>query len=79
MSEAFPGNSYDELSAKVRRHLREHKINEQLLALLQDASEQALAAQNVVLSRVERERLLTDVMESVWTDVLGQIAPGKHA
>jgi len=72
-------NSFDQLMAQVRKDLREQRIEEDLIALVRGSMERALNAQNVVLSRVEKERLLTDVMRSVLADVLARMGTGKNA
>ena len=72
-------NSFDQLMAQVRKDLHEQRIEEDLIALVRGSMERALNAQNVVLSRVEKERLLTDVMRSVLADVLARMGTGKNA
>jgi hypothetical protein len=66
------GNSYEQLLAQVRNHLHDQKVGEGISSLLQNASEKALAAQNVVLSIKERERLFQTVQKEVLTELLKQ-------
>lgn len=66
------GNSYEQLLAQVRSHLRDQKVGEGISHLLQNASENALAAQNIVLSIKEKERLFQTVQKEVLTELLSQ-------
>jgi len=77
MQPSFPGNSYEELLIQVRKHVRDQK--EEILRLLRDASEAALKAQGVVLSRPERERLSQTIMKEVLSEVMEQVNKGENA
>ena len=67
------GSSYEQLLVQVRKYLRDQKVGEAISSLLQDASEKALAAQNVVLSAKERTQLFQTVQKEVLTELLDQL------
>ena len=67
------GSSYEQLLTQMRNHLRDQKVGEAISGLLQDASEKALAAQNVMLSTKERARLYQIVQKEVLTKLLSQL------
>ena len=67
------GSSYEQLLAQMRKYLRDQKVGEEVSSLLQGASEKALAAQNVVLSLKEKDRLFHTVQKEVLTELLNQL------
>ncbi len=73
------GSSYDRLLAQLRARLLEQGIDAQILTLLRNAAGNALEAQNLVLSRPERERILQAVMKDILDRVVGQMDQGSHA
>jgi hypothetical protein len=79
MQPSFPGSSYEELLIQVRKHVRDQKLNEEILRLLRDAPEAALKAQGVVLSRPERERLSQTIMKEVLSEIMEQVNKGENA
>ncbi len=62
-------NSYRNLRGRVLGRLQAAKINDQVFELVQAAYEKALSADNLVLSRAEKRRLLADVLKSVLGDM----------
>ncbi len=60
---------YLDLKRRVIRRLRSEKLNEHLLAMIRSACEKALEAEGVVLSRVEKKRLVLEVCKSLLTDL----------
>ncbi len=80
MQQSFPaGSSYEELLIQIRKQIRDQNLNEQILTLLRDALEEALKAQNVVLSRPEIERLSQMITKEVLSKVIEQVNKGDHA
>jgi len=73
MQPSHYGSSYEQLLAQVRNHLVDQKVGEEIISLLQSASEKSLSAQNVVLSTKEKERLLRTVQKEVLTELLDQL------
>jgi len=79
MRQSFPGGSYEELLAQIRKRVRDQKLSEEILKLLRDAPEAALKAQGIVLSRPERERLSQTIMREVLSEVMEQVNKGENA
>ncbi len=77
-STSVPGpDSFVELRLRLLKRLRADKLNDQVLGVLRDAYESAFAPEHLVLSRVERKRLMGDVLKSVLEDVTRQLAEGE--
>ncbi len=72
----FYSGSYLDLRGRVLQRLHSARINDQVFELVQNAYDNALSMDNVVLSRVERRRLLAEVLRYVVEDIskrLGQV------
>jgi hypothetical protein len=67
------GSSYEQLLAQMRKNLRDLKVSEEMYLLLQSASGNAFAVQDVVLSTKEKERLFRTVQKEVLTELLEQL------
>lgn len=67
-SEQGPG-SYVELRKRMLRHVQDQKVNDQIFEIVKNAYEQALTRENIVLSRPERIRLLSQIMKLVLEDM----------
>ncbi len=75
-SDLFYSGSYMDLRGRVLQRLHSARINDQVFELVQNAYDNALSMDNVVLSRVERRRLLAEVLRYVVEDIskrLGQV------
>lgn len=68
-----PG-SYHNLQERMYKKVSA-KVNDQLLGILQKAYEDALYEENVVLTRPERNRLLSQIVKMVMEDVLKKLNP----
>ncbi len=79
MQQSFSNNSYEELLVKIRTRVRDQKLSEEILTLLRNAPEAALKAENVVLSRPERERIAQMIMKEVLSEVIEQVNKGENA
>ena len=66
-----PG-SYHNLQERMSKKVSAN-VNEQILGILQKAYEDALYEENVVLSRPERKRLLSQIAKMVMDDVLKKL------
>ena len=71
--------SYADVQKRILTHLRAAKLSEQMLRVFRGAYREALAVDNLVLSRIEKQRLGTDVLESVLTELKPEFASGKLA
>ncbi len=77
-STSVPGpGSYVELRTRLLKRLRADNINDQLLGILRNAYDSALSVEHLVLSRVERKRLMADVLISVMEDLGRQLEEGR--
>jgi hypothetical protein len=69
-------SSYFDLRRRLLQRLRSAKVKDQVLEVVQNAFEKALAADNLVLSRLERKRLLREVLKAVVEDMNKQLDEG---
>ena len=65
--------SYVNLQKRMLRNVQALKVNDQIFQTVQNAFEAALRAENVVLSRPERKRLLSQILKSVLEDMLQKL------
>ncbi|MEP7136821.1 MAG: hypothetical protein ABI904_17995 [Chloroflexota bacterium] len=63
-------NSYFNLNKRMLQKVQEAQVNDQILGILQKAYESALDEENVVLSRPERNRLFSQIMQLIFEDLL---------
>jgi hypothetical protein len=69
--EQIPG-SYRNLKERMYKKVSAN-VNEQIREIMVKAYEKALNEENVVLSRPERNRLLSKIVKMVMEDVLGNL------
>ncbi len=68
-------DSFSEIKSRIKRQMQGEKINDYILGLIKSAYERAFDAQQVVLSKQEREILLQHVTKDILTDMLAQLKP----
>jgi len=68
-----PG-SYHNLKERMYKKVSAN-VNDQILVILQHAYENALNAENIVLSRPERKRLFSQILKLVLEDVGRKLDP----
>ena len=73
----IPG-SYRNLQERIYKKVS-GKVNDQILGILQKAYENALYEENVVLSRPERKRLLSQIVKMVMEDMLKKFDSSSSA
>jgi glycyl-tRNA synthetase beta subunit len=73
----IPG-SYHNLQQRMYKKVSA-KVNGQILIILQNAYENALAEENIVLSRSERKRLLSQIVKRVMEDMLKKFEAGTSS
>ncbi len=66
------GDSFSELKSRVKKHMRDEKINDYVLDLIKGAYARAFEVQKIVLSKQEREILLKAVTREILMDMLEQ-------
>lgn len=67
-SQQVPG-SYANLRKRMFQHVRDMKVDDQIFEVIKNAYEQALIRENVVLSRPERIRMLSQIMKMILEDM----------
>lgn len=70
-NQQIPG-SYDNIKERLYKNVSS-QVNENLLDMIVKAYETALNQENVVLSRPERKRLLSEIMKMVMEDTLKKL------
>jgi hypothetical protein len=66
-------SNYIDLHKNVIRQMKSAKIQHQILEAVQHAYEDALAQNNIILSRAERKRLFTQVTKTLLEDLLQKL------
>ena len=77
-SQQVPG-SYVDLRKIMFQHIQVLKINDQIFEVVKNAYEQALTRENIVLSRPERMRLLSQIMKMVLDDMSKKLNQGSSS
>jgi hypothetical protein len=72
-----PG-SYDNLKERMYKKVSAN-VNKQILEIMVKAYEDALNEENVVLSRPERKRLLSQIAKMVMEDLLKRVDGGPSS
>lgn len=67
-----PSGSYHNLKERMYKKVSTN-INDQILVTLQNAYENALSLENVVLTRAERKRLFRQVTRLVLVDLINNL------
>ena len=70
-------SSYFDLLKRITQLVQEKKIDQQILQIVQQAFEKELSSENVVLSRLEKTRLLQQVTRAVLTEAITKISDIK--
>ncbi|HEX8992882.1 MAG TPA: hypothetical protein VF784_14475 [Anaerolineales bacterium] len=70
----FQSGSHRELRGHVLQRLHAAKINDHVFEVVEAAFSCALVEESVVLSRVEKRRLLADVLKSVLEEMDAKLA-----
>jgi hypothetical protein len=65
--------SYVDLRKRILNRVQSTKIEEQIIEMAQKAFEDALAAEKVVLSQPEKKRLFSQIMRTIFDDMLGRL------
>jgi hypothetical protein len=65
--------NYVDLKKRMIQHVQSAKINDQIFQVVQRAFEDALNSENIVLSRPERKRLLSQILKDVLDDMIQKL------
>jgi hypothetical protein len=69
-----PGlSSYVNLKQRLLKKVQAAKLEDQIFQIVQNAFEDALGKENVVLSRPERKRLFSQILLAVLNDMAGKL------
>ena len=71
-SQPVPG-SYTDLQNRMYRHMQHLGVNNQIFEVVKNAYEQALSKENIILSRAERIRLLSQILKMVLDDMVRKL------
>ena len=67
-----PG-SYMDLRKKMFQHVQLLRVNDKIFDVVKNAYDHALISEDVVLSRAERDRMLSQIMKMVLEDILKKL------
>lgn len=69
-----PGlSSYVNLKQRILKKVQAAKLEDQIFQIVQNAFEEALDKENVLLSRPERKRLFSQILLAVLNDMAGKL------
>ena len=71
-----PG-SYDDVLKRMTQRLQQNGIDDQIVAILQQAVEKEIGQHTIILSRPERNRLFQQVAQALVTNALAKIGGSK--
>ena len=74
-SQPDPG-SYVDLRKRMFQHVQSLMVNDKIFQVVKNSFEHALIRENVVLSRAERDRMLSQIMKMVLEDMLTKLNEG---
>ena len=66
-------HGYDDFQKRIVRRLKSEKIQHQILEKLATSFDAILADENIIVSRTERKRLLTQVTRDILEDMLKKL------
>ena len=70
-------NSYSDLQSRILHHIQAARVDDQILTVVEKAYEKALLAENLVLSRAEKKRLLAQILKAVLEAMSKQLTQGS--
>ena len=65
--------SYTNLQKRMLQNIQAAKVSDQIFLVVQNAFENALQKENVVLSLPERKRLFSQILKSVLQDMVNRL------
>jgi hypothetical protein len=71
-SQQVPG-SYTDLQKRMYLQMQHLGVDDQIFEVVKNAYEQALAKENIILSRAERVRLLSQILKMVLDDMVKKL------
>ena len=64
---------YVNLQKRMLQHVQAAKVNDQIFQVVQKSFEDALRAENIVLSLPERKRMLSQILRSVLENMIKKL------
>jgi hypothetical protein len=64
---------YEQLKARVRRHLKDTRLDDKILELVRSSCDEALRTERIILSRVEHARFIQLVSRDVLLEILAKL------
>lgn len=71
-----PG-SYVDLRKRMLQHVQYMKVNDQIFEVVKNAYEHAVITENIILSRAEKNRMLSQIMKMVLEDMIKKLNEGS--
>jgi hypothetical protein len=71
----WQSGSYEDVRGRLLQQLRAAHVSDRVFELIQAAVNAALAEDNLVLSQVEKRRLLADVLKTVLEEMNKRLGP----
>ena len=65
--------SYVDLKKRMLQRVQSSKVNDKIFEVVQGAYEEALRAENIVLSGPERKRMLSQILKLVLDDMVQKL------
>ena len=69
--------SYIDLRKRMLQHVQYSRVNDQIFEVMKNAYEKALIRENIILSRAEKNRMLSQIMKMVLEDMLKKLNEGS--
>ena len=66
-----PFGSYFDLKTRIRKKMQP-QVNQKILAVVSETYEQTLNAENIVLSRSEKQRLFKQLLPEILTEFMAE-------
>lgn len=70
-------SSYVNLKTRMLKRVQAARVHDQIFQVVQQAYENALGEENVVLSRPERQRMLSQILKQVLDDMVKKLDKNK--
>lgn len=73
-----PG-SYVDLRKRMLQNVQYMRVNDKIFEVVKNAYEHALIRENVILSRAEKDRMLSQIMKMVLEDMVKKLNEGSKS
>jgi len=66
-----------DLRKRMLQHVQSSMVNDQIFEVVKNAYEKALIRENIILSRAEKNRMLSQIIKMVLEDMLKKLNEGS--